>query len=169
MIKLSLLGIALVTIFCLPSLSAHAQTRCSGKQISVSEGEGESDMGGKRYGVFEFTNKSDKPCGMAGFPGFAALDRSGKVMKNVPIQYTNNYPNGTSEKNAHRKTVTLEPGKKARFQIYYNDGMAIPRRKPYPEVKKVRISAPKDKRSFVLTSRFTVCCGIKVGSIASVE
>ena len=122
-------------------------------------------MGGKRYGVFEFTNTSSKTCTMSGYPTFAALNRSGKVMGTVPVRYSNDYPNGLMGKNAHRAVIRLEPEKKAAFQIYYNDGMALDHKKPFPKVSKVRITAPKDKKAFVLKSEFTACCGINVGSI----
>jgi hypothetical protein len=106
---------------------------------------------------------------LSGYPTFTALNRSGRVMNSVPIKYSNNFPNGTAGKNAHRKVVTLKPGKKASFQIYYNDGMALDHKKPFPTVSKVRITAPRDKKSFILKSEFTVCCGITVGSIRAPE
>lgn len=167
--SISFLLLSIVMLAAVFATAASAQSQCTGSQLSVTEGEGESDMGGKRYGVFEFTNKSTEPCTLAGFPSFAALDKAGKVMAVVKVKYTNDYVNSPVEKSDANKVVTLEPGKKASFQIYYNDGMALDHKKPFPKVAKVRIKAPKDTKVFTLKSEFTACCGIQVGSIRSVE
>lgn len=138
---------------------------CTGDQLSLVEGDGDADMGGKRYGDFIFTNTSSQSCSMSGYPVFAVLNRAGKIMSSVPVTYSNDYPNSEVDKSGHRKAVTLEPGKMAKFQIYYNDGMALDHKKPFPTVARVRISAPNDKKVFLIKTEFTACCGIQVGSI----
>lgn len=167
--KLLISGFVLVSIVSFAaSAAAQRAARCLGSQLAVEAGEGDADMGGKRYGEFFLTNVSKIACTVSGFPAFAALNRAGRVLKAVPVAYTNDFPNSGLAENAHRQVITLNPGKKVRFQTYYNDGMALDQKRPFPVVSKVRINAPKDKKAFVLTNKFTVCCGISVGSISPV-
>lgn len=148
------------------SLASNAKgaARCTGRQLRLIEGAGDADMGGKRYGSFIFENVSKRPCSLRGFPRFAALDRRGRLMTNVKIAYSNDYPGG---QDANTKTVTLAPGEKGWFQIFYNDGMALDHKSPFPKVSKVRVLLAGDTKTFVLASEFIACCGIQVGSFRS--
>ncbi len=146
-----------------------AAPSCTGRQLTLAGGDEDADMGGKRYISFTFTNTSSKPCTLSGYPTLVPLNRAGKILSNVGVTYSNDYPNSTLDKKAARHVVTLAPGKKALFQIYYNDGMALSHRKAFPKVSKVRITAPKDKKAFVLKSEFTTCCGVQVSSIRKDE
>ena len=139
--------------------------RCSGAQLSLKAGDEDADMGGKRYITYTFTNISKAPCTLKGFPTFAALNRSGRAM-GIGVSYTNDFPNSSdNSKSAARKVITVEPGKTASFQIYYNDGMALPRHRSYPKSYKVRVTAPGGGKAFVVKSEIQSCCGIQVGSI----
>ncbi len=137
---------------------------CLGTQLSLTEAEANADIGGKRYGNYVFTNISSRTCVLRGFPTFIPLNRAGRAYPGINVEYTNDYPNGS---NTIRRpgSVTLQPGKKAWFQIYYNDGMALEHRKPYPVVRRVKISAPKTSRRFLLKSSIQTCCGIQVSSV----
>ncbi len=137
---------------------------CTGSQLSLAGEEGDSDIGGKRYWNYVFTNISSKPCLLSGYPKFALLNRSGAIMR-TGIEYTNDYPNSvTQAKGKRSSSVRLEPGKKAWFQIYFNDGMALEHTKPYPVAHKVRVTAPNDTRRFMLKSDIQTCCGVQVSS-----
>lgn len=140
--------------------------RCSGTQLSLKADDGDADIGGKRYFTYTFTNISKVSCTLKGFPTFAALKRSGVVATGIGISYSNDFPNSSdNSKGAARKVITVEPGKTASFQIYYNDGMALSRRKPYPKAYKVRVTAPGGGKAFVVKSEIQSCCGIQVSSI----
>lgn len=125
-------------------------------------------MGGKRYGNFVFTNTSDKTCTLSGFPKLALLDRYGKALRGIEIKYENGFVSrDTPEDVEIGAAVTLKPRQTARFQIFYNDGMAMEEKKPFPVVAKVKVSAPNDAREFILESEFRVCCGVRVSSVWS--
>lgn len=153
----------------LSSVRAHEKSellvKCSGTQLSLKAGDEDADMGGKRYITYTFINISKAPCTLRGFPTFTALSRSGKAM-GIAVSYTNDFPNSSNNsKSAAREVVTVEPGKSASFQIYYNDGMALPRHRSYPKSYKVRVTAPGGGKAFVVKSEIQSCCGIQVGSI----
>jgi len=132
-------------------------------KLKMTPGEEDADMGGKRYLKFVFTNISDQPCTLKGFPTFVVLNKAGKSMKGV--SYTNDFPNGPTEENRKPKLVTLEPGKTAWFQVYYNDGMALDHKKPYPKAYKFMITAPRGDKAFVMRTDIAPCCGVQVSSI----
>ena len=139
---------------------------CAGKQLTLREAEGEADIGGKRYGNYVFTNNSSSPCSLSGYPAFAVLNAKGQVMRAVGVTYDHDIISGDSQESGKPPpTVTLEPGQTAWFQIFYNDGMALETKKPFPVSAKVRITAPNDKRAFVLKSSMRICCGVQVSSI----
>jgi Protein of unknown function (DUF4232) len=166
--KTSILATCILLSTCGLVLNSHAQKyppQCTGQNLKVTKGQDDADMGGKRYGSFIFENVSGRPCSMRGFAKFAALNARGRVMRSVGIEYTNDYPNGDQDAGKKPQRITIAAGDKAWFQIYYNDGMALDHKKPFPKVSRVRITAPGTTRSFVLRSRFTTCCGIQVGSV----
>lgn len=162
-----------VFVFCM-SIAVNAQTsapvvqnKCT--KLKLSPGDADADMGGKRYQTFVFTNLSDKPCTLRGFPTFVVLNRAGKPLANGKAKYSNDYPNGLTVENQKPVAVTLEPGKTAWFQIYYNDGMALDHKKPYPKGYKFLITAPKGDKAFVMRTDIEPCCGIIVGSIRTAQ
>ena len=72
---------------------------------------------------------------------------------------------GSTAENRKPKLITLEPGKTAWFQVYYNDGMALDHKKPYPKAYKFMITAPKGDKAFVMRTEIEPCCGVQVSSI----
>jgi hypothetical protein len=149
------------------SAAPVVQNKCL--KLKMTPGEGDADMGGKRYQKFVFTNMSDQPCTLRGFPTFVTLNRAGKALANGKAKYSNDYPNGMTEGEGKPVAVMLEPGKTAWFQIYYNDGMAIDHKKPYPKAYKFLITAPKGDKAFVTRTDIEPCCGITVGSVRGDE
>jgi Domain of unknown function (DUF4232) len=146
------------------SATANSPARCLGGQLSLREAEGEADMGGKRYGNYVFTNASASPCTLSGFPRFVLLNKSGRPLRGVKVENSEGHVSGDT--NSTRmgdapQTVTLEPGKTAWFQIFYNDGMAIEHKRPFPVSARVRIIAPGTKRVFILRQRIQPCCGAR--------
>lgn len=135
----------------------------------MTPGEEDADMGGKRYQKFVFTNLADQPCTLRGFPTFVVLNKAGKALANGKAKYSNDYPNGMREGEQKPVAVTLEPGKTAWFQIYYNDGMALDHKGPYPKAYRFFITAPKGDKAFVTRTEIEPCCGIIVGSIRADE
>ena len=141
-------------------------SNCTGAQLSLVGDEGDSDIGGKRYWNYVFTNISSRPCVLRGYPTFTLLNRSGRTYRGLGVEYTNDYPNSATQALGKRsRSVTLQPGKKAWFQIYYNDGMALEHTKPYPVIHRVRITAPHTTRRFVLKGDLHVCCSVQVSSL----
>jgi len=160
-------------VFCM-SIAINAQSpapvvqnKCA--KLKMAAGEEDADMGGKRYQKFIFTNMSDQPCTLRGFPTFVVLNKAGQALANGKAKYSNEYPNGLAESDRKPVAVTLEPGKTAWFQIYYNDGMALDHKGPYPKAYKFLITAPKGDKAFVTRTDIQPCCGITVGSIRGDE
>jgi hypothetical protein len=60
------------------------------------------------------------------------------------------------------KIATLALGKSAWFQIFYNDGMALEHKQPFPVSAKVRVAAPRTERAFVINGEIQACCGVEV-------
>lgn len=137
---------------------------CAGEQLTLTAGDGESDMGRKRWGDYVFTNTSSTPCKLSGFPKLSLLDKTGKVLKSIAVKYGNGYL-GANEEWKNLEAVMLEPGKKAAVQIYYNDGMARDQKKHFASVAKAQLIVTGDKKIFTIDSEFTVCCGVDVSSI----
>jgi hypothetical protein len=141
---------------------------CSGEQLALSEGEGDADIGGKRYGRYIFTNISLKPCKLSGFPRFSLLNKAGKVMRGVAVKYNNDFPGGeidSETKGAKPSPIRLDPKQTALFQVYYNDGMALDIKRPVPTSAKVNVKAPNTTREFIIKSKIQACCGVQVSSI----
>lgn len=137
---------------------------CTGNQLSFREADGDADMGGKRFGNYVFTNTSAASCTLSGFPGFVLLNRSGRIMKGVSVSYNHNLL-FESEGRKKPQRVTLEPGKTAWFQIYYNDGMALGLKRPPPESYKVKVKAPHTTREFVIKSAIGAYRTVMVSSV----
>ncbi|MEQ1604376.1 MAG: DUF4232 domain-containing protein [Pyrinomonadaceae bacterium] len=172
--KIILRAISLtVFVFCMSaainaqSSAPVVQNKCA--KLKMAVGEEDADMGGKRYQKFVFTNLSDKPCTLRGFPTFVVLNKAGKALANGKAKYSNDYPNGPAERDRKPVAVTLAPGKTAWFQIYYNDGMALDHKGPYPKAYKFLITAPRGDKAFVTRTDIEPCCGIIVGSVRAVE
>ena len=172
--KMILKAIALAMfVFCM-SFAINAQSPAPVMQnkclkLKMTPGEEDADMGGKRYQKFVFTNLADQPCTLRGFPTFVVLNRAGKALANGKAKYSNDFPNGPAPENMKPVAVTLEPGKTAWFQIYYNDGMALDHKGSYPKAYKFLITAPKGDKAFVMRTDIEPCCGVIVGSIQPAE
>lgn len=138
-------------------------SNCSGSQLSLKETEAESDMGGKTYGNYVFTNISKSSCTLSGFPVFALLDKAGKVMRGVKVDYGNDFPGGDSD--SPTGPVTLEPGQTAWFQIFYNSGMPFNLKKSPASSAQVKITAPKTGKTFVIKSEIAPYKEVMVSTI----
>lgn len=151
--------------------AAVDSSACRGEQLSLREVEGEADIGGKRYGNYVFTNTSTTTCTLSGYPKFTLLNRRGQLLRNVQVEYTNDFviAGDTNEAVTRDGTVvvTLDPGKTAWFQIFYNDGMAVDHKKPFPVSAKVRVAAPQTGRTFLINSEIQACCGVEVSAVRS--
>lgn len=151
---------------------SSAIARCLGEQLSLREVEGEADMGGKRYGNYVFKNISSKTCTLSGYPNFVLLNKAGQPLggnSGVKVEYANDFVISADENQSDNASspspVTLAPGETAWFQIFYNDGMALERKKPFPVSAKVKVIAPNTTRAFVLNSKIQTCCGVQVSLI----
>ena len=144
-----------------------AQNKC--EKLKMTVGDDDADMGGKRYQKFVFTNVSDKPCTLRGYPTFIVLNKAGKPLSGAKAKYSNDYPNGPTEENRQPVAVSLEPGKTAWFEIYYNDGMALDHKGEYPKAYKFLITAPRGDKAFVTKTDIQPCCGVIVSSIRESE
>jgi len=165
--KKSIIFAACIAIgICAFVTSSRAQrhaANCTGSQLKLGEAESDADMGGKRYQRYMFINISKRRCTLKGFPTVAALSRSGRRLK-LSVAYSEDYPGGEGEKYRPR-AVTLAPGGRANFQVYYSDGMALDHPK-ITKIAKLRVMATADKKVFTVEAGFGACCGsITVGSI----
>ncbi len=146
--------------------TGHAQRRaaaCTGAQLKLVESDSDADMGGKRYQRYMFINISKRRCTLKGFPTVTALGRTGRRLR-VSADYSENFPGGEGE-GYKPAAVTLAPGGRANFQVFYSDGMALDHPK-MTNIAKLRVTATADKKPFSVAAGFAACCGsITVGSI----
>lgn len=137
--------------------------RCTGSQLRLVESDADADMGGKRYQRYVFTNISRRRCTLKGFPTVTALNRSGSKLR-ISADYSEDFPGGEGARFRPR-TVTLRPGGRANFQVFYSDGMALDHPR-ITNIAKFRVTATADKKAFTVGASFGVCCGsITVGSL----
>ncbi|MDQ3821260.1 MAG: DUF4232 domain-containing protein [Acidobacteriota bacterium] len=134
-----------------------AAAQCLREDLSVKEGDTDAAMGGHRLTTFTFMNKSSSPCTLDGYPRLELLNRAGRVARRAARREA--LP-GESESGAKPpQQVTIEPGKTAWFDIYYNNGGAGHMGKPCPTYPKIRITAPGTARAFTLRSDIQSCPG----------
>ena len=116
-------------------------------------------MGGVRMTPYIFTNVSSSACTLDGYPALELLNQRGAVIRRATRQKLD-------EPNA---AATLEPGKTAWFNLNYNSGGAGHMGKPCPTYQKVRVTAPRVARPFVVRSEIQTCAktDFEVSSISS--
>ena len=135
--------------------NSSAGAQCLRENLSVKEGDTDAAMGGVRVTTYTFTNKSTAPCTLNGYPRVVLLNRAGRVARRAA---NSNALTGESVDDAKPpQQVTIEPGKTAWFNIYYNNGGAGHEGKPCPTYPKVRITAPGTTRAFVLRGDIQSC------------
>jgi hypothetical protein len=137
--------------------------RCYENQLSVRHVSEDAAMGGVRTIDYAFTNTSQSPCTLDGYPRFEVLDRSGRLARNGRARRGLTRLGDDAKKGPH--PVTIEPGKTARFIVYYNAGGAGYMGKPCPVYRKVRITAPGARRGFVLRDELQLCSSLEVSPV----
>jgi hypothetical protein len=137
--------------------------RCYDNQLSVRHVTEDAAMGGVRTIDYAFTNTSSSPCTLSGYPRFEVLTRSGRLARNGRASRGLTRLDEEAKKGPHR--VTIEPGKAAMFQVYYNAGGAGYMGKPCPIYRKVRITAPGARRGFVLREEIQLCGSLEVSPV----
>jgi len=132
---------------------------CVREDLRIKEGETDAAMGGVRMTPYIFTNVSSSACTLDGYPALELLNQRGAVIRRATRQKLD-------EPNA---AATLEPGKTAWFNLNYNSGGAGHMGKPCPTYQKVRVTAPRVARPFVVRSDIQTCAktDFEVSSISS--
>jgi hypothetical protein len=120
---------------------------CRGENLSVEAGETDAAMGGARVTAYIFTNTSSSACALSGYPRLELLNRKGLIVRRARKRQTD----------ARAKVVTIELGKTAWFNLYYNSGGAGYVGRPCPTSQRVRITAPGTRRPLVVRSEVTSC------------
>ena len=136
---------------------------CRGEVLSVRHVSDDAAMGGHNLIDYAFKNNSSLPCTLQGYPRFELLDRFGKVPRHGRAINSRRLP--SDETKEPLQLVTLEPGKEARFRVYYNSGGAGHMGKPCPLSRKVRIVPPGTRRSFVLREEIRSCRSVLVSAV----
>jgi hypothetical protein len=120
-------------------------------------------MGGVRSVEYAIKNSSTTPCTLKGHPRFELLTRSGARFGKIRVVNSEQLP-GDEEKQLPA-LVRLEPGKEARFHIYFNSGGAGKVGKPCPTAARVRITAPGAKKGVVLRDQVQSCESVQVSVV----
>jgi hypothetical protein len=136
-----------------------AAAACRDNQLSVRNIGEDAAMGGVRQTDYALTNTSSEPCKLKGYPRFEVLNRSGRVVRRGRASTRDDAGNP-------RDPVTIEPRKTATFFVSYNAGGAGRMGKPCPTYPKVRITAPGNKRGFVLREAIQLCGELEVSPVA---
>lgn len=141
----------------------QAASQCTRGQLSLKAGDEDAAMGGVRGVTYTFTNSSQSPCTLNGYPKLELLNKAGRA---IPGRHTVNKAKMFSDSDPVPPTdVTLEPGKTAIFMIYYNNGGAGYTGKPCPTYPKVRVTAPGTTKGFLLKQEIQTCIKVEVSSI----
>jgi hypothetical protein len=135
-----------------------ASAVCRDDQLSVRNVGEDAAMGGVRRTDYAFTNTSPSPCTLKGHPRFEVLSRSGQVVRRGRAA------TGDTAGNP-RDSVMIEPGKTATFYVSYNAGGAGRVGRPCPTYPKVRITAPGNRRGFVLREALQLCGELEVSPV----
>lgn len=85
---------------------------CQTQQLALSEEGHAQGAAGSTGQTFSYQNTSATSCTVNGYPGFLALDSTGHVMPNGPVQTGGNAPNTP-------KVITLAPSAKAYFLAFW--------------------------------------------------
>ena len=136
-------------------LKSLASGWCRESQLSVRHLSEDAAMGGVRTRDYAFTNTSSSPCTLKGYPRFEVLNRSGRLVRGG--RAGQGLTRMGDDARTPPRLVTLEPGKAARFLVYYNAGGAGHLGKPCPTYRKVKITAPGTRRGFVLREELQLC------------
>lgn len=140
-----------------------AFARCHENQLLVRHVSEDAAMGGVRTIDYAFTNNSSSPCTLKGHPRFEVLNKSGRIVRGG--RAANGLTRMGDDARMPPRLVTIEPGKTARFLVYYNAGGAGYMGKPCPIYRRVRITAPGAKRGFVLREELQLCGGLEVSPV----
>jgi hypothetical protein len=139
--------------------------RCLENQLSVRHVSEDAAMGGVRTIDYIFKNTSSSPCTLSGYPRFEVLNRSGRVVRGG--RAARGLTRMGDDARTRPRLVTIEPGKAARFLVYYNAGGAGYMGKPCPIYRQVRITAPGTRRGFVLREELQLCGRLEVSPVGT--
>ena len=137
--------------------------QCRDVQLKIRHASEDAAMGGRRSVEYAFKNASTTPCTLKGYPRLELLTRSGARAGKIRVVNSEKLP-GDEEKQLPT-LVRLEPGKEARFHIYFNSGGAGYVGKPCPTAARVRITAPGAKKGVVLRDQIQSCESIQVSAV----
>ncbi len=140
-----------------------AAVRCQENQLEVRHVSEDAAMGGVRTIDYAFTNTSSSPCTLKGHPRFEVLNKAGRIVRGG--RAANGLSMLSDEAKMPPRLVTIEPGKTARFLVYYNAGGAGYMGKPCPIYRRIRITAPGTKRGFVLREELQLCGRLEVSPV----
>ncbi|MFN2577242.1 MAG: DUF4232 domain-containing protein [Pyrinomonadaceae bacterium] len=127
-----------------------AQTRvrpCLREDLKIKEGETDAAMGGVRVTPYIFTNVSSSACTLIGYPALDLLSHTGAVVRRATRQ----------KLDRPDSAATLEPGKTGWFNLHYNSGGAGRVGRPCPSYQKLRVTAPRLARPFILRTDIQTC------------
>lgn len=87
---------------------------CQTQQLVLNQEKSYGGAAGSTAELFSYENISKTPCVVNGYPGFLALDSTGHVMPNGPIQ------TGTVISNKGPRPITIQPSDKAYFALLWH-------------------------------------------------
>jgi hypothetical protein len=145
------------------SIRNLVSVQCRDNQLSVRHVAEDAAMGGVRTRHYAFTNTSSQPCTLSGYPRFEVLARSGRLARRGRATNGLTMLGDDAQKPPH--LVTIEPGETTQFLVYYNAGGAGRTGRPCPTYRKIRITAPGNRRVFVLREDLTLCGGLEVSPV----
>lgn len=155
-IALAVLSIAILSSSLLRS---QPPAPCLTRELSIqNDGNGGSVAGGGKLGYdYVLTNRGRRACTLFGYPTAVALDKDGKIVREVPFQRMAGWVGGPE--NQKVRAVRLKPGAQAMFQVMGYDGMGAD---PVPvcnQVTQIRITPPGNHRPFAPMQDFRTCSG----------
>jgi hypothetical protein len=132
------------------------------RDLSIRELDAKIGAGGRVFYDFVLKNHGSSVCTISGYPSAVALDADGKPATGVVFEHAARAFRGPEHQRV--RTIALQPGGHAWFEIMGNDGMGNP--KPCQIIDRVRIRLPGRNPPFPRIQRFATCPGFDTPSIS---
>jgi hypothetical protein len=146
-----LLGLVTGAQMCCQSLP-----RCQTRDLSIRVPGGPGVAGGGKLAYnFELANQGNQTCTLSGYPAAVALDAKGKVVHSVRFEHALGVVAGPEDQRL--RTIRLNAGGHAWFQVFGYDGMGEEDLKPCQIVTGIRITPPGGNPPFQKIDQFATC------------
>jgi hypothetical protein len=153
--KWRMLPAPLLVVCCLCSpLRGQTPAACQTRDLTL-ELKRTGAASGRMDDFYLLTNRGNKVCAVSGYPSAVALNGRKKIVSQ--IQFKQVQPSAGDPDDWRVRTIRLEPGEHAWFEIQTQDGMGLEDRSFCGKAASVRITPPQNRQPFRQLFPFTDC------------